>query len=94
MKANTRSNVKLLEARYKYGLTLFALSMLKDHDESDSDGDVEAIIMEVTKSLARVLLPIIDNLGNLEVEEAEQTNVSHDDMVHELIVPEEAVIWN
>jgi len=94
MKANTKSNAKLLEARYKYGLTLFALSMLKDHDESDSDGDVEAMIMEVTKSLARVLLPIIDNLGNLEVEEAEQINVSHDDMVHELIVPEEAVIWN
>jgi len=94
MKAKTKSNAKLLEARYKYGLTLFALSMLKDHDESDSDGDIEAMIMEVTKSLARVLLPIIDNLGNLEVEEAEKTNIGHDDMVHELIQPEEAVIWN
>ncbi len=52
------------------------------------------MIMEVTKSLARVLLPIIDNLGNLEVEEAEKTNIGHDDMVHELIQPEEAVIWN
>ncbi|SVD07666.1 uncharacterized protein METZ01_LOCUS360520, partial [marine metagenome] len=94
MKANTKSNAKLLEARYKYGLTLFALSMLKDHDENDSDGDVEALIMEVTKSLARVLLPIIDNLGNLEVEDGEEANVSNDDMVDVLAQPEEAVAWN
>ena len=94
MKANINSNANLLEARYKYGLTLCALSLLKDHDEDDSDVDAEKMVMEVTKSLARVLLPVIDNLGNLKVEEAEQTNVSHDDMVHELIVPEETVIWN
>ena len=68
--------------------------MLKDHNENDSDGDVEAMIMEVTKSLARVLLPIIDNLGNLEVEDGEEANVSNDDMVDVLAQPEEAVAWN
>ena len=68
MKSNINSNANLLEARYKYGLTLCALSLLKDHDEDDSDVDAEKMVMEVTKSLARVLLPVIDNLGGLEIQ--------------------------
>ena len=68
MKANTRIDVKLMEARYKYGLTLFAISMLKDGDEDDTNGSVEEKVRDATKSLARVLLPTIDSLGTLDVE--------------------------
>lgn len=72
MKINLTSDSKLLEARYKHGLTLFALSILRDHDDNESNADAEKLVMNVTKSLARVLLPTIDNLGALDIQNAEQ----------------------
>ena len=94
MKANIYSNAKLLEARYKYGLTLFALSLLKDHDEDDSDVDAEKMVMEVTKSLARVLLPVIDNLGGLEIQNDEQAIDTNEDVVDIFVQQDETGVLN
>ena len=72
LKTNSRQSVKLLEARFKYGLTLFTLGLIKDFEDSkkdDGDGDINNIILIGTKALAKVLLPVISSLGELEIEE-------------------------
>ena len=70
LKTTQNHNISLLEARFKYGLTLFSLSVINDNNKSDNDNnDIEETILSSTKSLAKVLLPVISSLGELEIEE-------------------------
>ena len=74
LKTNSKESVKLLEARFKYGLTLFTLGIIKDFEDSKTDNeknDINNIILIGTKALAKVLLPVISSLGDLEVEEVQ-----------------------
>lgn len=72
----SKKDVKLLEARFKYALVLFGLALLQDKPidvnevaataEGDDDGKVELKIENISKSIAPVILPMIDTLGDLE----------------------------
>lgn len=72
----SKKDVKLLEARFKYSLVLFGLALLQDQtngtDEmaasSDNvdDGNVEEKIESISKSIAPIILPMIDTLGDLD----------------------------
>lgn len=73
IKTNRTINHKLLEARYKYGMVLIGLSLLKDDDEKpeDQQNEIDKFdqITEITKSISPILLPMISGLGELQEEE-------------------------
>lgn len=67
---------KLLEARYKYGMVLVGIALLKDyessHQEKDNDNNGESVfdkIQYVTRVISPILLPMISSLGELELRE-------------------------
>jgi len=75
-KANSPIDSKLLDARYKYGMVLIGIALLKDHETkttnskiSDEEEDVFSKILYVTKVISPILLPMIASLGDLEVDE-------------------------
>ncbi len=71
----------LLDARYKYGMVLLAIALLKADDSSDleSEGqdesadedDIYTRISLIAKAVSPVLLPMISNLGALQEEAVE-----------------------
>lgn len=79
-----RSSPELLEKQFTYGMVLVGLAVLQDsrHHAWSDDGEtgtdaddgraqsVEALIEVVTRALAPVLLPILETIGDLDVEEA------------------------
>lgn len=74
-KSNTSVDSELLNARYKYGMVLIGIALLKDREESTSQDnevvDVYDRIKVLTKAMSPILLPMISNLGDLELDEVE-----------------------
>lgn len=78
-KANTKLDSKLLDARYKYGMVLLGIALLKDEEESSNNGEqndngedtVYNKITYLTKAVSPILLPLISGLGELQEEEIE-----------------------
>lgn len=66
-KSNTKVEPKIQLARFKYGLVLIGLSMLNEHKKSKAETEIEPIIFEATRSIAPVLLPLIQSMGELTV---------------------------
>lgn len=70
-------NAALLEARFQYGLVLIGLSLIREdkqrrsrhRDDEDDLVSVDEQIANVSKSIAPVLLPMINELGGLEISE-------------------------
>ena len=72
IKTQTKAEPKLLEARYKYALVLIGLSILKDHKENNEEKEEANVfkkIVEFTKAVSPVLLPMITTLGDLNIDE-------------------------
>ena len=67
-KANTKLNSKLLDARYKYGMVLLGIALLKDVEESNENEEesVYSKITYLTKAVSPILLPLISGLGDLQ----------------------------
>lgn len=84
------NEVEMIRARWKYGLVLIGLALLQDEnqnkkdraeseDTSPDDGSSESIESRVerfTQAIAPVLLPMINSLGALEVDEATEAVAS------------------
>jgi len=80
-KANTKVDTKLLSARYKYGMVLIGIALLKDDKDSskkennenreDEEASVYEKISYLTKAISPMLLPMISGLGELEEEKSE-----------------------
>jgi len=76
-KASGAVDSKLLEARYKYGLVLIGIALMKElakkpqdpRDDDENGSDLFCQIARVTKMISPVLLPMIDGLGDLELHE-------------------------
>jgi hypothetical protein len=72
-KSNTKVNPKLLDARYKYGMVLLGIALLKANrtdkkstmSESNSEMNVYKKIAYFTKVVSAILLPMISGLGEL-----------------------------
>ena len=83
-KANSKIESKLLDARYKYGMVLIGIALLKDYKDSLNDDQVEKDgydevsvydkIAYITKVVSPILLPMISGLGDLQEEEFETSN--------------------
>ena len=74
VKSKSKIEIKIMEARYKYGMTLIGLSLLnhdkknkKDKIEVESE-QIENKILLFTTAISPVLLPMIGALGDLELE--------------------------
>jgi hypothetical protein len=69
----SKQDVRLLEAKFKYGNVLLGLAMLYDDEQHDEDGSDEPRVQDkisaVTQAVAPVLLPMIDQLSGLEESE-------------------------
>lgn len=84
IKEARESDPRMLEARFKHALVLVGLALLKEQENrermvADRDRSVEDVedrsetmetrIFEVTRAVAPILLPMINILGDLEIEE-------------------------
>ena len=67
IKGRFKSDPKVLEAQYKYGMVLIGMSLLKELEEKEEESIYEKIY-KVTKAISPVLLPMIATLGTLEEE--------------------------
>lgn len=68
---SSKVDVNLLEARFVYGLALFAIAILRDPKDfkslykDEEDLDLEGIVKHVSKSLARIILPVFNLIFDL-----------------------------
>jgi len=68
-----QEDAKLLDARFKYALVLLGMGILKDREvfeESDNQNghlSTEDMVAEVSRSVAPMILPMIEALGRLEL---------------------------
>lgn len=80
----TISNINpvLLDARYKFGMVLIGIALLRDYRCSNNkrgstsisdDADIYDKIIYVTRAISPILLPMISGLGDLSVEDATKT---------------------
>lgn len=67
IKGRFRSDSKVLESQYKYGMVLIGMSLLKELEEKEEESIYEKI-HEVTKAISPILLPMVATLGTLEEE--------------------------
>lgn len=86
-----RSQPDIVKARFKYGMVLIGLALVREESEGkkkvikehanaindeESDGNIEDKVEQFTKAVAPVLLPIIDSLGSLDDVEDESPTQS------------------
>jgi hypothetical protein len=63
---------QLMEAQFKYALVLIGLALLKDENEDTGQREqatIEDDVYNTTRMIAPVLLPMIDTLGGLVLDE-------------------------
>jgi len=74
-KKNTNMDFKLVDTRFKYGLVLIGLSFLnyekrrQDAPSEEETEDVTSQIESATRAIGPFLLPMISELGDLEISE-------------------------
>ena len=71
---SSRENVKILESRYKYGLVLIGMAILHDKNKllqgsNSEDVTIDDQVIKITSAIAPILLPMISDLGDLELPE-------------------------
>ncbi len=74
IKGNTKTDPRLLEARFKYGMVLLGISLL-EHFEKEKEVEIQKNglsiydeIFSVSKAISPILLPMIVSLGDLELD--------------------------
>lgn len=80
----SKEEPKLIEERFVLGVVLIGMGLLQedlkkenkksnetDELEEKEDGDIEKLIDHVTKAVAPVLLPMIDYLGDIKIEDTQ-----------------------
>lgn len=75
MKGDSKTDPRLLESRYKYGMVLIGISCINAWDKEDSpeidDSQITPAqkIYEFTKAISPILLPMVSGLGDIQIEE-------------------------
>jgi hypothetical protein len=70
----TRSDADLLEKQFTYGFVLVGLALIQDAHRHVTNGDgeaadVETFVERTTRALAPVLLPLIQSIGGLSIDD-------------------------
>ncbi|HLG28992.1 MAG TPA: hypothetical protein VI387_02175, partial [Candidatus Brocadiales bacterium] len=73
LKGSKGEEIELLRAKFIYGLVLLGLALVNfeeksSPDEGTSDTNIEDKVEEFSKAVSVVLLPIINELSDLEIE--------------------------
>lgn len=70
LKSANNSEVKALEAKYKFGLVLIGIALLQNNiqKENNEEENVFELIVKVTKAISPIIIPMIDSLGAIEIE--------------------------
>lgn len=74
LKNSSSENIKLIEARYKYGIVLIGLCILNQYTKTKEanqidESEVYNEISKITKAISPVLLPLIETLGELKIDD-------------------------
>lgn len=72
LQKESRSDATLLEKQFTYGLVLVGLALLQDierHRDAQDPVDAENLVGQVTRAIGPFLLPIIQSIGTLGVED-------------------------
>lgn len=73
IKAQSDKDAHLLQDQFKYGLTLLGMALVQGENGNTDSGNlenqesIESYVYRLTKSIAPVLIPLIDTLGNIDV---------------------------
>lgn len=89
-KKYSKQDPRLLDAKFKYGNVLLALAMLQDSQTSNSHADagnlasdegpsVEDRIRHISRAVAPVLLPMIDQLSGIDEDQLEEITMVGED---------------
>jgi len=72
LKSANNLEIKPIEAKYKFGLVLIGIALLQNDIQQEKDNsdeeDILGIIEKTTKALSPIIIPMIDSLGALEIE--------------------------
>ena len=74
LKAAKNTEIKVIEAKYKFGLVLIGIALLQGEsneivDKDDEEGEnIYDRISKITKAISPIIIPMIDSLGALELE--------------------------
>jgi hypothetical protein len=70
-------DTRLYEARFKFAMVLIGLALIKNDMENEQPAENEQInsieenILYISKALAPIVIPMIENLGSLQLDEIE-----------------------
>lgn len=75
LKSVKASDIKTIQAKYKFGLVLIGLALLNDNSKEQKSDDLEetesilTTIAKISKAVSPVIIPMIDTLGALEIQD-------------------------
>jgi len=69
-KGKTKTDPRILEARYMYGHVIIALALITDHKEDEEQATtIEELVKKVSRAISPFILPMVEELGSLELED-------------------------
>jgi hypothetical protein len=69
-KGKTKTDPRILEARYMYGHVIIALALITDHKEDeDQITTIEELVQRVSRAISPFILPMVEELGSLELQD-------------------------
>lgn len=71
------TDIQTIQAKYKFGLVLVGIALLNDNNQEqnkdinteEDDNNIFEIIERTTKAISPIVIPMIDSLGSLELQE-------------------------
>ena len=72
LKSANNSEIKAIEAKYKFGLVLIGIALLQNIEytqkENSEDENIFELIERTTQAISPIIIPMIDSLGSIEIE--------------------------
>lgn len=72
LKLALNTEMQAIHAKYKFGLVLIGLALLNDYEQKSNMEDGENIytmIYSISKAISPIIIPMIDSLGALELQD-------------------------
>ena len=66
---NRKSASDLTEARYTYSMALIGMSIISYYKKGSHDADVESEVRRITSIIAPILIPMLESMAALEIDE-------------------------
>ena len=69
---HSKDDIELVQAKYKFGMVLVGLALINEYskiDNSEEEIDIPATVYKISKGLSAIIIPMIDSLGKMEIDE-------------------------